>query len=339
MKEVEIIRPITLGLDDMTSKNLGKKTAVTSFIVALAVFALLLCPILGLFMGIILLIVSVAPYDGSGFMLWLFLISLLVVVGSLSLLRWNIKGGKYKPGKSFRLWRLTKKKMLLMYTVIAIIVVIFLVYVLTVKFKISAIIFLIGTIAGIYSLRKSFKVHEDIDYVANQKLADVLGMDIDEKVQASYLKNNVILLLTDRKIIYAYKKGRWKVLNKKIEEISKIGVYSPMMAGSFFNTDLHLLLLFTDSNRAELKMDLTDNITSNPDLFFKKFLVTLDDVLLGKTDEKIVTRRRVTVNNEAKPSGSVKNGSSDVRKIDISETVLKNLRDATPIEPGRTLEL
>lgn len=339
MKEVGIIRPITLSLDDMKMNNQGKKTAKTGLFFALAVFVVLIGPIFGLFGGIIFLIVSIAPADGSGFILWLFMISLSVVVGSLLLIGWNIKGGKYKPGKSFRLWRLTKKKILLMYTVIAIMVVALIVFLLTVKFKISLIIFLIVTIAGIYSLRKSFKVHEDVDYVANQKLADILGLDIDEKVQASYLKNNVILLLTDRKIIYAYKKGRWKVLNKKIEEISKIGVYSPMMAGGFFNTDLHLLLLFTDSNRAELKMDLTDNITSNPDLFFKKFLVTLDDVLLGKTDEKIVTRRRVTVNNEAKPSGSVKNGSSDVRKIDISETVLKNLRDATPIEPGRTLEL
>jgi hypothetical protein len=339
MKEVGIIRPIALGLDDMKINNQGKKTARTGFVVALAVFVVLICPIFGLFGGIILLIVSVAPADGSGFLLWLFMISLLFVIGSLLLIGWNIKGGKYKPGKSFRLWRLTKKKILLMYTVTAIILVALLVFLLTIKFKINTIIILVVTIAGIYSLRKSFKVHEDVDYVANQKLADILGIDIDEKVQASYLKNNVILLLTDRKIIYAYKKGRWKVLNKKIEEISKIGVYSPMMAGGFFNTDLHLLLLFTDSNRVELKMDLTDNITSNPDLFFKKFLVTLDDVLLGKTDEKIVKRRRVTVNNEAGPLGSVKNGCTDVRKIDISETVLKNLREATPIEHGRTLEL
>ena len=339
MKEIGIIRPISLGLEDSTTINLGNNTAVKGFAVALATFALLLCPIAVLFLGIILLIVSIAPDDGSGPILWLFIISLLVVTGGLLLLRWNIKGGKYKPGKSFHMWRLTKKNISIMYTVIAIIAVIFFAFALTVKFKITTIVFLIGTIVGIYSLRKSFKVHEDIDYVANQKLADILGLDIDEKVQASYLKNNVILLLTDKKMIYAYKKGRWKVLSKRIEEISKIGIYTPMMAGNFFNTDLHLLLLFTDSNRVELKMDLTDNITSNPDLFFKKFLTTLDDVLLGKTDEKIASRRRVSVNNNPKPSGSVKNGGTDVRKIDISETILNNLRDATPIESGRTLEL
>lgn len=338
MKKVEIIRPIALAVYDANKDPINPPTA-TGFVRRLAKFGLLAGPTLILFMGVLFLSVGVSPADGSGPMLWLCLISLVVIVGSLLWLRWIIKGGKYKPGKSFRLWRLTKNKMSLIYKVIAIIVVIICISILCVEFKLVALLSLIGALFGLYYIQKSFKVHENVDYVANQELADILGMDIDEKVQASYLKDDVIFLLTDKKVVFAYKKhNRWKVINKKIEEISKIGVYTPMMKGGFFNTDLFFLLLFDDSTKIKLQMDLTDRITSNPDLFFKKFLITLDDVLLGKSDEKIVSRRRVSVNTGPKPSESVNDESTGMRKIDISETVLGHLRDATPIEPGRTLE-
>ena len=84
-------------------------------------------------------------------------------------------------------------------------------------------------------------------------------------------------------------------------------------------------------------MNLYDKFTSNPDLFFKKFLTTLDAVVLGKTDEKIASRRRVSV-NEPKSSASDNREGIDVRTIDISDTILGNLSNATPIESGRTLE-
>lgn len=341
MKEIEIIRPISLDINNITTSGPIKTNTPTSTGKAiLSKIGLLVAPSLILMMGLILLKVGIAPEDGSEPLLWLCLISLLVVVGSLLWLRWIIKGGKYKPGKSFRLWRLKKNMISLMYTMIAVIAVIICVAILIVKFKLVALISLIGVLFGIYYIQKSFKVHENIDYVANQKLADILGMDIDEKVQASYLTDDVIFLLTDKKIIFAYKKGdQWIVLNKKIDEISKIGVYTPMMMGGFFNTDLYFLLVFSDSYRVELKMELIDNLTSNPDLFFKKFLTTVDDVLLGKTDEKIASRRRVTVNNEPKPATNVSEKDTGVRKIDISEIILDDLRKATPIENNRTLEL
>jgi len=181
--------------------------------------------------------------------------------------------------------------------------------------------------------------HEDVDYVANQELADIVGMEVDEKVQASYLKKDIIFLLTDKKILFAYQEdNNWSVLNKRIADISTIGVYTPMMMGSIFNTDLYFLLMFTDSTSVELKMDLGNKLTSNPDLFFKKFLITLDAFLLGKTDEKIASRRRVSVNNDPKPSVSDNYEGTSVRTIDISDTILRNLRDATQIESGRTLE-
>lgn len=339
MKKVEIIRPITLA-DYDTTKGPINPPIITGFMSRLAKFGLLVGPSLILFMGVLFLSVGISPDDGSGPMLWLCLICSAVIVSCLLWLRWIIKGGVYKPGKSFRMWRLTKKKISVMYTAIAIIVVAVCVAMLTVEFKISIIFYLLAALFLLYFLRKSFKVHEDVDYVANQELADILGMDIDEKVQASYLKDDIIFLLTDKKIIFAYLKGkRWKVINKKIDEISKIGVYSPMMKGSFFNTDLFFSLTFDDSTTVGLEMELIDNITSNPDLFFKKFIATMDKVLLGKIDERVASRRRVSVNNEPKPAPSVNEEGSSVRKTDISETILENLHNATPIKTSRTLEL
>ena len=342
IKEIGIIRPISLDLNDITSNIPINTSEPNGFKEGLSKIGLLVSPSIILMMGLVFFMVGVAPEDGSGIMVGLSLISLLVMFASLLWLKWVLKGGTYKPRKSFRLWRLTKNKMSLIYKVIAIIVVIICISILCVEFKLMALLSLIGAIFGLYYIQKSFKVHENVDYVANQELEGILGMDVDEKVQASYLKDDVIFLLTDKKIIFAYQKNNsWKVLNKRIEEISKIGIYTPMMMGALFNTDLYFLLLFDDSTRVQLKMDLTDNFTSNPDLFFKKFLTTLDDVLLGRTNEKIVSRRRVSVNSAnttPKPSESVNGEGTSERKIDISETVLGNLRDATPIEPGRTLE-
>lgn len=344
MKKVEIIRPIALNDTGLTNRNPINRPVETDFASRIAKTLLFAGPAFALFLGIFILTCEFFPANGSEPDLMLCLIGTFIVVGSLMWLIGLIRKRKYKPGLSFLRWRLTKKMMLIMYVAIAVIAVVLLIYSMTLKFKLIAPVYLIGVVVGVYYLWKSFKVHEDVDYVANQELADILGMDIDEKVQASYFKDEIIFLLTDKKIIFAYKKfvykkgDQWIVLNKKIDEIIKVGVLTSMMMGEFFKTELYLLLLFGDSTKLELKMMLTDNFTSNPDLFFKRFLVTLDNVLLGKTDEKIVARRRVTVNNDAKSEATVREKTTGVRKIDISDIILDNLRDATPMENTRTLE-
>jgi hypothetical protein len=232
--------------------------------------------------------------------------------------------------------------MQLIYKVVTIIIVIISIPLLILNFKLSVLLSLIGALGGLYLITKSFKVHEDIDYVANQELSEKLGIEIDEKVQASYLKKNIIMLLSDKKIICSYLEGgQWNILNKRIDEITKIGIYTPVMMGSLFNTELYLMLMFTDSTKVELKMDLGDKITSNPDLFFRKFLVTIDAVLLGKVDEKIQSRRRVSVNQEntkaTKPVESI--NDTQGRSIDISRKVIHGIENAIPIESGRVIEL
>ena len=340
MRKVKIISPISLDIYKITTDKPINVPVATGCMGCLSKIGLLLFPVITLFLGILFLSVGIAPDDGSGTILWLCFISIFVVAGGFLWLRWIVTGGNYKPGKSFYWWRLTKEKMQLIYKVVVIVVVLISIPLLIVQFKLVVLLSLIGALGGLYVISNSFDVHENIDYVANQELTDIIGMEVGEKVQASYLKKKVILLLTDKKVICAhFDSNQWKIINKKIEEITKIGIYTPVMMGGFFNTELYFILIFTDSTRVELKMDLGDNTTSNPDLFFRKFLVVLDSVLLGKVDEKIVSRRRVSVNTNNQPpldSSIIKESN---RKINISNKVVPILRSANPEESGRVIEL
>lgn len=64
----------------------------------------------------------------------------------------------------------------------------------------------------------------------------------------------------------------------------------------------------------------------------------MDAVILGTVDEKITSRRRVSVNQETKPIESQKSENKEVRRLDLSEDMIEKLRNATPVESGRVLE-
>lgn len=257
-------------------------------------------------------------------------------------------GGKYKPEKSFFFWRLSKGKMSKLYKYFTIGGVIIIVLLSLYEFKVQNVFYLIAVLIALYAAQKSFAVHEDVDFVANMEVSDLLGMEVDEKIQASYLNFDTsnkpsdgsnIMLLTDKKLLFAFYDGsKWSLMNKFLKDIAKIGRINTEGVVNLTSSSSCLYVEFIDNTNLILHMNLYDKLTSNPDLFFKKFLTTLDAVVLGKTDEKIASRRRVSVNNEPKPSVSDNNEGIDVRTIDISDTILGNLRDATPIESGRTLE-
>lgn len=257
-------------------------------------------------------------------------------------------GGKYKPEKSFFFWRLSKEKMSKLYKYFTIGGVIIIVLLSLYEFKVQNIFYLVAVLIALYAAQKSFAVHEDVDFVANMEVSDLLGMEVDEKIQASYLNFDTsnkpsdgsnIMLLTDKKLLFAFYDGsKWSLMNKFLKDIAKIGRINTEGVVNLTSSSSCLYVEFIDNTNLSLHMNLYDKLTSNPDLFFKKFLTTLDAVVLGKTDEKIASRRRVSVNNEPKPSVSDNNEGIDVRTIDISDTILGNLRDATPIESGRTLE-
>ena len=256
-------------------------------------------------------------------------------------------GGKYEPEQSFYLWRLAKEDLLKIKMYFTIGGVLIFILISVIDFKVQNILYLLSALAAFYYINKSFKYHEDVDFVTNNEVSDLLGMEIDEKVQASYQnfssesikEGSNMMLLTDKKLLFAFFDGKkWSLINKKLEDICKIGRINTDGILNLTSTSSFLYVVFSDGTNIGLHMDLCDKITSNPDLFFKKLLTTLDAVLLGKTEEKILSRRRVSVNNEPTPSVSVNNESTDVRTIDITDTVLGNLRNATPVEAGRTLE-
>lgn len=251
-------------------------------------------------------------------------------------------GGKYKPEKSFFFFRLTKEKMRKIYIYTG--AVTFLLVLVTVYFKgfhLSDVYYFVIIPLVLYYTNKSLSMHEDVDCVTNMEVSELLGMEVDEKIQASYQNFNSsdiiksgsnMMMVTDKKVIFAVNNGtNWELVNKKLCDIVNVGHVQ-------YNYDSYLKLVFSDNTTIGLRMGMLDKITSNPSLFFRKFLIVLDAVLLGKTDEKIASRRRVSVNNEPKPSVSINNEGIDVRTIDLSETILNNLRDATPIESGRILE-
>lgn len=257
-------------------------------------------------------------------------------------------GGDYKPEKSFFFWRLSKEKMLKLYKYFTIGGVVIIVLLSLYEFKVQNVVYLFLVLAALFFAQKSFSVHEDVDFVANMEVSNLLGMEIDERIQASYQNydssgrpssGNNIMLLTDKKIVFAFYDGsKWSLMNKFLKDIVRIGRINTEGVVNLTSSSSCLYIEFVDNTNLCLHMNLYDKITSNPTLFFKKFLTVLDAVMLGKTDERIASRRRVSVNNEPKPRVNVNSEGVEVRTIDVSETILSNLRNATQIEPGRTLE-
>ena len=256
-------------------------------------------------------------------------------------------GGDYKPEKSFFFWRLSKENILKYYKYFTIAGIVIIVLLSLYEFKVQYLLYLISVYAALYFTNKSFSVHEDVDFVTNNEVSELLGMEIDEKVQASYQnfdtssikKGSNMMLLTDKKLLFAFYDGnKWSLMNKMLKDITEIGRVNTEGVANMTSNASFLHIGFSDNTSIGLHMDLNDKITSNPDLFFKKFLTTLDTFLLGKTDEKIASRRRVSINNGPKPSTKPNEESAKPRAIDISNTIVENLRDAVPVEAGRVLE-
>ncbi len=204
-----------------------------------------------------------------------------------------------------------------------------------------------GIVYGIYHMNKSFKVYEDVDFVVSSEMEDIVGVEIGEKIQATYqnfdsstsdaLQNDAnLMIVSDKKIYFSFLENeKWTFVKKNINEIVKLGIYD--------DTDnhqkIHFKLVFSDDTSIMLHMESYDKATSNSWLFLRKFLKVLDAVVLGTVDEKISSRRRVSANQEVKPNESQQSESKEIRRLDISEDIVENLRNAKPVESGRTLEL
>ncbi len=84
-------------------------------------------------------------------------------------------------------------------------------------------------------------------------------------------------------------------------------------------------------------MEIAGKLTSNSTLFLKRFLEVLDSVLLGTVDERISSRRRISINKS--PANTEQTEKVDEgRNIEIDNRVLQGLKEATQVEAGRVLE-
>lgn len=254
------------------------------------------------------------------------------------------KGGEYEPEKSFFFERMDKEKLnkYIIYSAIAIAAFCFIVFVLDGKQGIKAIGYSVAGFFGLYYWSKSIKFHEDIDYVANEFIADLIGLNVDEKIVASYQnfdsskakrkKNDNLIVVTNRKIFFAVYNGtNWMTLNKLLSEVEKIGI-----ARNDVNS--YLKLIFADNTSLGLRLDLYEKITTTPQLFIKQFLTTLDASLLGY--DTIIgsnSRRRVSISNE---NGTLANNfGNQTRSIEINPTLVSELKVSEEIKSGRILEI
>lgn len=253
-----------------------------------------------------------------------------------------LKGGTYKPEKSFAKWRASKEAIARRNKTYGVVfVIVGTITLLFVGFKWQIIAGIIGTLAALYYMTVSFKVHEDVDFSVNNKVAEMLGFEIDEKIQCSYESAKEMLAVTNRRIFHAYENdGKRQLLTKRIDDLSGIGIYSDTLMGSIMSTEIGLVLRFTDGATLLFKMEMGEKPTSDLNLFLRKFLIVLDDCLLGRTAQSNSSRRRVTIDNESN-NGKEREDAPVVkgRSIDVSESIIQTMKDAIPVTDNRNLEL
>ena len=255
----------------------------------------------------------------------------------------------YVPGKSFRWARLTteKQKKLHVYSLI-LCVTILIILIITQMWQ-SLGYAIVGSLVLYYSI-KSLKVHEDVDYTTNQAMEDLIGMDIDEKVCASYqnfdgeqkknVKGDNLLVVTNRKIFYATHNGKvWMILKRSFDDLVKIGHTNGNSSGS----ESILIMTFKDATSIKLKMDVLDKPTSNPTLFFKQFLNVLDAYVMGYDMVRNNTRRRVAVGGTAVDNSQIEASKSNnvARKVnlELSGEILTQMQMGQEFSGNRRLEL
>ncbi len=253
------------------------------------------------------------------------------------------RGGEYKPGKSFFYERMNKEKLskLVIYMAIALSIFCLSLFLLDGKQGMRTIGYCITGFVGLYYWSKSIKFHEDIDYEANEFIAELIGLNVDEKIVASYQnfdsakakrkKNDNLIIVTNRKIFFAvFNETNWMTLNKLLSEVVKIGI-----ARNDVNS--YLKLVFADNTSLGLRLDLYEKITTTPQLFIKQFLSTLDASILGYDVVSSNSRRRVSISNE---NASVANNSSNqTRSIELNSTLVKEFKSSEEIKSGRILEI
>lgn len=286
---------------------------------------------------------------------------------------------KYEPGKSFEYLRYSSKKIesinkrralifkILLEVFLVVVVLGVGIYIVTNTSidpeKIGRLggKFIFFTVAPLYypikAAIKAIKIHENVDYVAITSYEKFIDLEIDEKVIASYqnfdatdskYKNGYyILLVTSRRLYFAsYKQKAWRSLLKRLDEIQAISISNGFFIGAIAKRNLQLR--FVDNTSLSIWMDMRKKLTSNPDLFLKSFLETIDAMLCGDNEITRVRRRRTVSEIDSHESTKAENKiletkTQDVtiqsgRELDLS-ILLNDIKDAESYATGRHIEL
>ena len=254
-------------------------------------------------------------------------------------------GGEYIPNKSFRYYRLgkeTQRRVQIGVTIIGGLMM----CLNAINGEWGLVLQGIFALVVMYYVILSYKFHEDVDYVANQVLEDLIGCNIDEKIIASYQnydsenvdrkKGDSLLVVTNRKFFYAvYDGNTWFSLKRRIQDLMAIGYTGSIIGGG----EYILGLRFKDETAVSLKMCTINKITSNSDLFFKRVLCILDAYLLGETITGNKPRRRVSVGTTSATGTASEPSSARKVNLEISEEMAAQIKAGEEIGSGRRIEI
>lgn len=257
----------------------------------------------------------------------------------------------YVPGKSFWWCRLTKEKQERLHIYSFIFVILIIVITIVILDNWTSVGYGIAGLLTIYYSIKSLKIHDDVDYTTNQEMEDLIGMEIDEKVCASYQnfdatqktnsKGDNMLVVTNRKIFYAGHNGKvWMILKRSFEDLIKIGYTNSNSSGS----ESILIMQFKDETSIKLKMDVFEKPISNPTLFFKQFLNVLDAYVCGYDVVKNNSRRRVSIggssieNSQSEIANQINGGARRIN-LELKEDIVTQMKIGENISGNRRIEL
>lgn len=217
----------------------------------------------------------------------MFALCLLVFLACVGFLLYTIFGKEsvYKPQKSFGTIRGSNErilKIIIIISIISIILVCSVCYIFyaeaTSKSWLSyAVSGIIGLVLFIYYTFKSFKVHEDVDYVTSSELENIVGVEIGERIQATYQNynssingeyqdNSNLMVVSDKRVFFSFiEEGKWSFTKKNICDIVKIGIFDD----SYNNQKIHFKLVFSDDTSILLHMESYGKATSNTLLFLR----------------------------------------------------------------------
>lgn len=290
----------------------------------------------GFVLGIAVLIISMLigntlygsnEFGDSGYVLFVFVAAIAIpIITCRNIIQKMTTLRDYVPEKSFSFYRLSESQLRNCFIVIIVLLIIVLIaayYMISIiKFgkinngkrimyilKIS--IFIGGVAESCYLTYKAYKLiklHGNVDYVANENLADALGADVDEIVQISTQNfddtetktdssvRRKLLVVTNRKIYYAfYSKKRWKKCVQFIKDIKYLGI-----TYTNFNGSIEIYMSFYDDSTIKFELDVENKFSTTPPLFVRKLLEVIDDYQLGRVVETRTRRRRVTTQDNNK---------------------------------------